>query len=218
MSDLEDVLGDFLDDLGDDVAPAQIEADAQNRAIILKRRKRALARHIRNNPELAFSFGKAFKSIGKGFTAPLRIVGKVATGDFKGALKTAVDPMGFSKLAKKGGKVAAKVQGTINRTVSLPKVAAKAQLSFPRISAGLKLPALPRTQPIVKMQCKPCDAAISGEIAKKVVPEMQRINVLLGKMELSRKATSEHNKKKRGKAWRKEVLRLLKQIQEKRCA
>ena len=86
-------LGDFLDDLGDDVAPAQIEADAQNKAIILRRRKRALARHIRNNPdELGkFTIGGAFKSLGKGITAPMRIVGKVATGDFKGALKAAAD-------------------------------------------------------------------------------------------------------------------------------
>jgi hypothetical protein len=230
MTDLADILGedlsDCLDDLGDDVAPAQVEADAQNRAILLARRKKALARHIRNNPhELGkFTIGGAFKSIGKSITAPVRVIGKVATGDFKGALKTAADPMGLRQLlGKKANKTISQVQGTVGKVLGSPQIALKAaaaapfNFNIPRIKFQ---PQKPKAKPAVKMKCEPCnvDKALSADIAKKVVPEMQRINTLLGKMELSRKATSEHNKKKTQKAWRKEVVRLLKQIQEKRCA
>jgi hypothetical protein len=73
--------------------------------------------------------------------------------------------------------------------------------------------------PEIKIKCIPCDGniAVATDIAKKVVPEMQQVRRLLDQMELSRKATSEHNKKKQQHAWRKDVIRLLKQIQEKRC-
>jgi hypothetical protein len=209
-------LGDFLDDLGDDVAPAQIEADAQNKAIILRRRKRALARHIRNNPdELGkFTIGGAFKSLGKGITAPMRIVGKVATGDFKGALKAAADPMGLKTLLRKGKNTVKDVRGAIHAPQKLV-ARAGAQLGFPAFPAGLKHPA-----PTIKAHCSPCkpDLALSKDLTTRVVPEMKRIQTLLGKMELNHKATAEHKRKKQDKAWRKEVLVLLKRIQQKRCA
>jgi hypothetical protein len=223
-------LGDCLDcALGDDVAPAQVEADQQNLAVLrkraelqrraeLRRRKLALARHIRNNPdELGkFTIGGAFKSLGKGLTAPIRVVGKVATGDFKGALKAAADPMGLSTLARKAKHTVADVRGAVNAPA---KFAAKAsaQLGLPKFTAaGFKLP----TPPTIKAHCTPCnpDEALSRDITKRVVPEMQRINVLLGKMDLQHKATAEHKRKKADKAWRKEVLVLLKRIQQKRCA
>lgn len=216
-------LGDCLDDLADDVAPAQMEADAQNRAILLQRRKRALARHIRNNPEELgkFSIGGAFGALGKGLTAPLRIVGKVATGDFKGALKSAVDPMGLSKLARKGRHTIADVKGAIRAPGAALNLASKLGGGIGlRTSAGLGGAAnlLARAAvPAVKIKCTPCNTAVASDIAKKVVPEMQKVRKILDKMELSRKATSEHNKKKKQKAWRLEVIRLLKAVQEKRC-
>lgn len=230
-------LGDCLDDLADDVAPAQVEADAQNRAVRLARRKRALARHIRRHPDdfsrasaggLAelgkFSIGGAFGSLAKGITAPLRIVGKVATGDFKGALRAAGDPLGIAALARKGKHTVADVKGAISRpgTAALSlanKLGAGGAL---RTAAGLGGAASMLARggmPEIKIKCIPCDGntAVATDIAKKVVPEMQQVRKLLDDMELSRKATSEHNKKKQQKAWRKEVIRLLKAIQEKRC-
>jgi NADH:ubiquinone oxidoreductase subunit E len=68
------------------------------------------------------------------------------------------------------------------------------------------------------MKCTPCSTAVPDAIVKKVVPEMQRVQKILNTMELSRKATSEHKKKKQQDKWRKEVITLLKRIQQKRCA
>lgn len=232
MNDLARMLGEDLGDctsclLGDDVAPAQVEADAQNREV-LKRRARAqrrIERVLRQNPVLAdelgkFSIGGAFGALGKGLTAPLRVVGKVATGDFKGALKAAADPLGVSKLVRKGKHTIADVKGAIKSPLSAAaKLGAGASLAGQLgAKAGLPL-GFPGTMPEIKIRCIPCDsnAAVSGDIAKKVVPEMKRIQTILDKMDLQRKATSEHNKRKKQNAWRKEVIRLLKQIQEKRC-
>jgi hypothetical protein len=233
MSDLSEMLGelgDCLDGcLGDDVAPAQIEADEQNAKILRERRNKARAllhakrremqRAARagNSQELGkFSIGGAFGALGKGLTAPLRIVGKVATGDFKGALKAAGDPMGIAALARKGKHTVADVKGAIRA----PGAAAARMLGSASAAAKLAGATGLGGGSTIKIKCIPCDVntAVSTDIAKKVVPEMQQVRKLLDKMELSRKATSEHNKKKRNKAWRKEVIKLLKRIQEKRCA
>jgi hypothetical protein len=217
LGELDDCLSDYL---GDDAAPSQMEADAQNRAVLRRRKK--LARLLRKNPELAeelgkFTIGGAFKSLGKGLTAPLRVVGKVATGDFKGALSAAADPMGLRKLVRKGSHTVQDVQRVL-RAPGKAVASAGARLAG---SAGLSLPGLPRfpsALPQLKMQCTPCGTAVQDAVVKRVVPEMQKVQKLLDNMELSRKATSEHKRKRTQKKWRAEVITLLKRIQEKRCA
>lgn len=210
--------GCLEDYLGDDAAPSQMEADAQNLAI-LRHRKR-IERVLRKNPELAeelgkFTIGGAFKSLGKGITAPMRIVGKVATGDFKGALNAAADPMGLRKLLRKGTNTAKDVQ----RVLGAPQRALAS--AGARLTGSVGLPSFPRfpapAKPI-QLKCTPCSTAVPDAIVKKVVPEMQRVQKILNTMELSRKATSEHKKKKQQDKWRKEVITLLKRIQQKRCA
>jgi hypothetical protein len=222
MTDLAAMLGeidDCLEDyLGDDAAPSQLEADAQNRKILRRRKK--LEKLLRKNPELAeelgkFTIGGAFKSLGKGITAPMRIVGKVATGDFKGALSAAADPLGMRKLLRKGTHTVQDVQ----RVLGAPQKALASAGARLAGNAGLGLGfRLPMPTPSLQMKCTPCSTAVPDAIVKKVVPEMQRVQKLLNTMELSRKATSEHKRKRQQEKWRKEVITLLKRIQEKRCA
>lgn len=220
MTDLAAMLGETAgcleDYLGDDAAPSQMEADAQNRAIL--RRRKHIERVLRKNPELAeelgkFTIGGAFKSLGKGITAPMRIVGKVATGDFKGALSAAADPLGMRKLLRKGTHTVQDVQ----RVLGAPQKALAS--AGARLAGSVGLPSFPRfPAPAIQMKCTPCSTAVPDAIVKKVVPEMQRVQKILNTMELSRKATSEHKKKKQQDKWRKEVITLLKRIQQKRCA
>jgi hypothetical protein len=219
MDELSAMLGemdDCLSCLSDDMSPVQLEADRQNRAILRRRAK--LHRLLVKNPELAeelgkFTIGGAFKSLGKGLTAPIRIAGKVATGDFKGALKSAVDPLGLRTLVRKGTHTVQDVQKALKAPASIAG----------KLAGGLSAQAGLRTTPYLaapalQMKCTPCNTEVTATLTKKIVPEMQKVQKILNTMELSRKATSEHKRKQQQRKWRKQVLVLLKRIQEKRCA
>ncbi len=223
MSDLASILGedlgDCLDFLGDDVAPTESEAVAQNRRIIARRRLKrlvALQKRNPNDPEL----GNVFKTLGKIVTAPVRMTGQLLTGNVKGALKTAIDPGGFKKAKKVVAAVthpAATVKKAVSGALHTAEHAA-VHAAAPAISAAAHIGAA-ATMPEIKIRCIPCDSntAVASDVAKKVVPEMARIQKLLGKMDTQTQVTSEHNRLKKQAKWRKQVLRLLKTIQEKRC-
>jgi len=174
--------------------------------------------------ELGFNF---LKAIGKTITAPVRIVGKVATGDFKGALRTAVDPAGFSDKNKRAKKVVGAIAGAASKVIKPPSVSARVSMGAQGRGGAVARPAqrpAPRA-PEVQIRAQPCDHSaadrVASQVAAKVGPEVTRINKILTSMELTSKATSEHNAIKRRNAWRKQVLRELQKLQAKmgaRCA
>ncbi len=202
MDELQQILGesDLLECcLGDDVAPTQQEADAQNHKVILKRRLRALKRE---NPELGkISLGRVLKAGVTGGVSELartRVGKAIATG-------------GMSEVAravKKGKKAVQVAEHAAGKLLGGTKAAAEGALH-----AAASLPAIH----INVTPCKPADT-VASDVAKKVGPEMQRIHKLLAHMDVQNKATSEHNRIKRRNKFLKQVIKLLKQVQEKRCA
>lgn len=173
--------------------------------------------------ELGFNF---LKAIGKTITAPVRIVGKVATGDFKGALRTAVDPAGFSDKNKRAKKVVGAIAGAASKVIKPPSVSARASVGLQgRATSPRPAPRPAPRPPEVQIRAQPCDHSaadrVASQVAAKVGPEVTRINQILTSMELTNKATSEHNAIKKRNAWRKQVLRELQRLQTKmgaRCA
>lgn len=214
MDELSEILGDdLLDDaleccLGDDAAPVQAEADEQNRKVLARRK---LARLQRVNPELGkISFGRVLKAGLTGGVSELartRVGRAIATGGVSE----------IARAAKRAGK--GKAKGKARASVKASG-SAKADISGAlRAAAGLGARVQAPVMPEIKIRCIPCqgDEATAAGVAKKIGPEMARIHKLLANMALKSKATSEHKKRKRQRAWRKEVVSLLKQVREKRC-
>lgn len=210
MDELSEILGDdLLDDaleccLGDDAAPVQAEADEQNRKVLARRK---LARLQRVNPELGkISFGRVLKA---GLTGGVSELARTRVG-------RAIATGGVSEIARAAkGKKKPAVKAAVKASGS-----SKAGISGAlRAAAGLGARVQAPVMPEIKIRCIPCqgDEATAAGVAKKIGPEMARIHKLLANMALKSKATSEHKKRKRQRAWRKEVVSLLKQVREKRC-
>lgn len=214
MSELSEILGDdLLDDaleccLGDDAAPTESEALAQNRKVVARRR---LAEMARVNPELGkISLGRVLKA---GLTGGVSELARTRVG-------RAIATGGVSEIARaaKGkGKAKATVSGGAKASVSAN--AGGSVGGALKAALGLGAAAAHPTGPEIKIRCIPCqgDAATAAGVAKKIVPEMARIRKLLDKMALQAKATSEHKARVRQRKWRKQVIGLLAQVREKRC-
>jgi len=238
MDELGEILGaDPLDaaleccclgELADDAAPTQSEADAQNRKILAKVREQWLAqkryarRHRGYKPRLQLhglpesaelgkiSLGRALVAgITGGASEVVRggiKVGKALAGKGKG--KGGLKAGASAALDVAGGLLGGDAESACEKLAALK--AAKQRKLVLQLA-----PLLPH----IKIHAMPCGGSqhVAGQVALKIAPEMKRIRLLLDKMALQHKATSEHNARKRQNKWRKEVIGLLGQVREKRC-